>query len=135
MINSSNIVGRLTKDPEMRYSQQGKAIANYTVAVNRSFKNANGEREADFINCVQFGKGAELTAEYMKKGSQLGITGRIQTRTYENKEGKTVFVTEVVAENVAFLDSKSGGNKQQPKQDNAFKNEGTPVDIEGELPF
>src|SRR5690625_4063236 len=98
MINNVTIVGRLTKDVDLRYSQNGKAIANFTVACNRSFKNAQGQNEADFINTVQFGKGAESTANYMRKGSLVGVTGRIQTRNYENNEGRRIYITEVVAD-------------------------------------
>ena len=107
-------VGRLTKDVSLNYTQNGKAVANYTVAINRPFKNQQGENEADFINGVVWGKGAENLANYMKKGSQIGIDGRLQTRTYENNNGQTVFVTEVVADSVQFLESK--GSQQQPQQ-------------------
>lgn len=155
-MNNVALVGRLTKDPELRYTQTGKAVANFNVAVNRPFKNANGEREADFINVVQFSKGAELTAEYMKKGSQVGVSGRIQSRNYKNNEGKRVFVVEIVADQVAFLESKNKGsqgnynqsntNTPNPKQNNAqgsenankntFQNNGEPIDInDQDLPF
>jgi len=138
-MNSVNIVGRLTKDVELRYSQAGVAIANYTVAVNRNFKDANGERTADFINVVQFRKGAELVAQYTGKGSQIGVTGRIQTRNYENKEGNRVFVTEVVAESVQFLDSKKSNqsnNQQNKENDDPIKGQGEPIDIDdSDLPF
>ena len=141
MINTVTLVGRLTRDVELRYAESGRAIANFNLAVNRPFKNANGDREADFINVVQFGKGAELTAQYMKKGSQLGLTGRIQTRSYENNEGKRVYVTEVVADQVAFLDSRNDkqNNQQQLQQqnDDPFANAGQPIDAEdfGDFPF
>ena len=133
-MNSINIVGRLTKDVSLKYTQNGVAVANFTVAVNRQFKNANGEREADFINVAQFRKGAELTAQYMSKGSQIGVTGRIQTRNYENNEGKRVYVTEVVAENVQFLESKKSS---EPKQEtNPLDEAGSPIDIsDSDLPF
>lgn len=135
MINQTTLIGRLTKDVDMRYSQQGKAVSNFNLAVNRPFKNQNGEYDADFINIVQFGKGAEITANYMRKGSQVGISGRIQSRKYENKEGKTVFVTEVVADQVAFLDSKKQNNESS-NQSNPFGNQAEPVDISDEiLPF
>ena len=140
MINSATIVGRLTRDVDLRYSQAGKAVANFTVAVNRPFKNANGDREADFINVVQFGKGAELTAQYMDKGSQIGVTGRIQTRNYQNNEGRTVYVTEIVADRTVFLDSKKDNqqqNSQSQQEGDPFKNAGEPIDAEdlGDLPF
>ena len=131
MINSVTIVGNMVSDMDLRYSQSGTAVGNFRVAVQRNFKNQNGEREADFINVVQFKKGAELTAQYTKKGSKIGVTGRLQTRTYENNEGRTVYVTEVVADNVAFLDSKS--DKKETRQ-NEFEEEGDQVD-DSSLPF
>lgn len=131
MINSVTLVGRLTKDVDLRYTQQGKAAGNFTLAVNRPFKNANGEQEADFINCTAWGKQAENLANYMKKGSQVGVTGRLQTRNYENNEGRRVYVTEVVADQVAFLESKKRDQTQEPKG-----NPGVPIDIdEKDLPF
>lgn len=135
MINNVTLVGRTTRDIDMRYSGNGTAIANFSLAVNRPFKNANGEQETDFINIVQFGKGAELTAQYVKKGNQIGLTGRIQTRNYENNEGKRVYVTEVVADRVAFLESKGQSNNQQQKQS---KNNGQKeaIDVSDDsLPF
>lgn len=139
MINTVTLVGRLTRDVELRYSKSGNAVANFNLAVNRPFKNADGDREADFINVVQFGKGAELTAQYMNKGSQIGVTGRIQTRNYENNEGRRVYVTEIVADQVAFLDSKNDrqNNQQQPQQqtDDPFANAGQPINIDDDLPF
>ncbi|MBP1971615.1 single-strand DNA-binding protein [Virgibacillus natechei] len=139
MINSVNIVGRITKDIQLRYSEKGTAVANFTVACNRPFKNSQGEREADFINVVQFQKGAELTAQYMSKGSQVGVSGRIQTRNYENKEGQRVFITEVVADQVAFLESKNkqenSQNQEKPNND-PFEKNGEPIDIsDDDLPF
>jgi single-strand DNA-binding protein len=138
MINTVTLVGRTTRDIDMRYSGNGTAIANFNLAVNRPFKNANGEQEADFINIVQFGKGAELTAQYVKKGNQIGLTGRIQTRNYENKEGQRVYVTEVVADQVAFLEPKSNNQQSQSKPQNSepFKGKGEAIDIsDDELPF
>lgn len=138
MINSVTIVGRMTKDVDLRYTANGKAVGNFTIAANRPFKNAQGENEADFINCTAWGKQAENLANYMGKGSQIGVTGRIQTRTFENKEGKTVFVTEVVADQVAFLESKksSGQSSNQSQQSNPIADAGQPVDIDdSSLPF
>lgn len=136
MLNNVNIVGRLTKDVSLLYTQTGKAVANFTVASTRPFKNAQGERESDFVNTVQFGKGAELTAQYMKKGSLVGVTGRIQTRNYENNEGKKVYVTEVVAEQVAFLESKGQSQQNQRQESDPFNGKGEPLDISSsDLPF
>lgn len=112
MINNVVLVGRLTKDPDLRYTQSGTAVANFTLAVNRTFTNQGGEREADFINCVIWRKAAENLANMVGKGAQIGVTGRIQTRNYENKEGQRVFVVEVVAENFQMLESRNKQNGQ-----------------------
>lgn len=112
MINRVILVGRLTKDPELRYTPNGVAVATFTLAVNRTFSNQQGEREADFINCVVWRKQAENVANFLKKGSLAGVDGRIQTRNYEGQDGKRVYVTEIVAESVQFLEPKgssSGG--------------------------
>ena len=109
MINNITLVGRLTKDADLRYSSDGTATATFSLAVNRPFKSASGEREADFINCVIWRKNAENFVNFTRKGSLVGITGRIQTRNYESKEGQRVYVTEVVAENFALLESKKDG--------------------------
>src|SRR5699024_7565252 len=102
MLNRVVLVGRLTKAPELRYTPNGVAVANFTVAANRPFTSQQGEREADFISCVVWRRPAENLANYMKKGSTSGVDGRIQTRTFEGQDGRTVFVTEVVADNVQF---------------------------------
>lgn len=113
MINNAVLVGRLTADPDLRYTPNGVATATFTLAVNRNFKNTNGEREADFINCVIWRKQAENLANFAKKGSQIGITGRIQTRNYENQQGQRVYVTEVVADQFQMIESRNqGGNNQ-----------------------
>jgi len=107
MLNRVVLVGRLTRDPDLRYTPSGVAVANFTVAANRPFRNQQGEQEADFINCVAWRKPAENLATYMKKGSMIGVDGRIQTRSYENQEGRMVYVTEVLAENIQFLESRN----------------------------
>lgn len=161
MINRTVLIGRLTKDPELRYTPNGAAVATFTLAVNRTFTNQSGEREADFINCVTWKKQAENVANYLKKGSLAGVDGRLQTRNYENQQGQRVFVTEVVAESVQFLEPKEkrenagyGGNQypnsqqrnnnnnnNQPDQNSNFRNDpfandGKPVDIsDDDLPF
>lgn len=114
MINNVVLVGRLTRDPELRHTPQNQAVATFGLAVNRQFKNANGEREADFINCVIWRQQAENLANFAKKGALIGITGRIQTRNYENQQGQKVYVTEVVADNFQMLES----NKSQGEQSN-----------------
>lgn len=110
MLNRVVLVGRLTKDPELRYTPSGVAVATFTLAVNRTFTNQSGEREADFINCVTWRRQAENVANFLKKGSLAGVDGRLQTRNYENQQGQRVFVTEVQAESVQFLEPKSGGS-------------------------
>lgn len=112
MINSVVLVGRLTKDPDLRYTSSGSAVATFTLAVNRNFTNQSGEREADFINCVIWRKPAENMANYARKGTLLGVTGRIQTRSYENQQGQRVYVTEVVCENFQLLESRGKQNEQ-----------------------
>ncbi|MCR6108537.1 single-stranded DNA-binding protein [Salipaludibacillus agaradhaerens] len=109
MINRVVLVGRLTKDPELRYTANGIAVASFTLAVNRPFSNQQGNREADFINCVVWRKQAENVANFLKKGSQAGVDGRIQTRSFDNNEGRRVFMTEVVAESVQFLEPRGSG--------------------------
>lgn len=106
MINRAVLTGRITKDPELRYTQSGTAVVQFTLAVDRQFKNQNGEREADFINCVIWRKSAENFANFTHKGSKIGVDGRIQTRSYENQQGNRVFVTEIIVDNFALLDSR-----------------------------
>ena len=119
MINNLTLIGRLTKDVELKYTPANQAVAQFTLAVNRTFKNANGERESDFINCVIWRKSAENFANFVKKGALIGITGRIQTRNYENAQGQRVYVTEVIAENFQMLESRNqqqGQQQAQPQQ-------------------
>ena len=106
-------IGRLTKDVDLKYTSNGLAVARFTIAINRSFKNKNGNYEADFINCVAFGKRAETIANYVKKGNRFGVTGRIQTGSYQNEQGQTVYTTDVVVDGFTFLES---NNQQQPTQ-------------------
>ncbi|MGE6717853.1 single-stranded DNA-binding protein [Peribacillus frigoritolerans] len=162
MMNRVVLVGRLTKDPELRYTPNGVPVATFTLAVNRSFTNQQGEREADFINCVVWRKPAENVANFLKKGSLAGVDGKVQTRNYEGQDGKRVYVTEILAESVQFLEPRSqnsggnsqgntntGGNsynsnngKQQQNnnytriEDDPFANDGKTVDIsDDDLPF
>lgn len=106
MLNRVILIGRLTKDPELRYTPNGVAVASFTLAVNRSRANAQGEREADFIPIVVWQKQAENCANYIGKGSLVAVEGRIQVRTYDAKDGQRRWVTEVIAENVRFLDKR-----------------------------
>lgn len=112
MINNVVLVGRLTKDPDLKYTGNGTAVATFTLAVNRNFTNQSGEREADFISCVIWRKPAETLANYAKKGVLIGVTGRIQTRSYDNQQGQKVYVTEVIADNFQLLESKKADSSQ-----------------------
>ena len=105
MINKAVLVGRLTRAVDLRYTSNGVAFAGFTVAIDRPFKKEGKEREADFINCVMWRKPAENLANYTKKGSLIGVEGRIQTRNYDNQQGQRVYVTEVLAEKFSFLES------------------------------
>lgn len=130
-MNSVALTGRMARDPEVRYTDGGVSIARFTVAVNRRKK----DDPADFISCIAFSKTAELIEKYFHKGMRIGLNGRIQTGSYTNKEGKKVYTTDVIAEQVEFLDSKSDGNAQQGQPDsNGFVNIPDNVDDEG-LPF
>lgn len=159
MLNRVVLVGRLTKDPDLRYTPNGVAVANFTLAVNRPFSNQQGNREADFINCVVWRRPAENLANYMKKGSLVGVDGRVQTRSFEGQDGKMVYITEIVADSVQFLETKgssqgssqgSSGYQQNQNQNQSqgqnrnqnnsnqnqnqneedpFKNNGQPIDI------
>ncbi|MGM0302147.1 single-strand binding protein [Enterococcus sp. AZ048] len=119
MINNVVLVGRLTKAPDLRYTANGTGVATFTLAVNRNFTNQDGNREADFINCVIWRKSAETLANYAHKGTLLGVTGRIQTRSYENQQGQRVYVTEVVAENFQLLESRSTNDQRQQNNGDA----------------
>lgn len=105
MLNNVILIGRLTKDPEMRYTPSGQAVTTFTLAVDRGYQNQQGQKEVDFISIVTWAKTAENVANFVKKGRLVAIEGRIQTRNYENNEGKKVYVTEVVADQVKFLES------------------------------
>lgn len=149
-LNKVIMIGRLTKDPELRYTPNGVAVCQFTLAVDRPFANQNGERGADFIPVVAWKKVAENCANYLKKGSQVAVDGRIQTRNYENNEGRKVYVTEVIAESVQFLtpaaqngqQAGNGNGGQQSGNPNGggnadpFYDDGQPIDIsDDDLPF
>ena len=152
MINNVTLVGRLTKDPDLRYTQSGTAVGQFTLAVNRNFTNQQGDREADFINCVIWRKAAESFANYARKGTLIGLTGRIQTRNYDNQQGQRVYVTEIVVENFQLLESKEvNEQRRSSKPDRAtfdkqatekpdpldpFSKDVSPIDIsDDDLPF
>jgi single-strand DNA-binding protein len=116
MINRVVLTGRLTRDVELRYTTSGAAVATFTLAVDRSFTNANGEREADFINAVIWRKPAENFANFFSKGSLVGIEGRLQTRSYDDQNGQRRYVTEVVVDNFTFLESRADREARQSNQ-------------------
>lgn len=139
-MNKAILIGRFTRDPEVRYTDGGTSIARFTVAVDRRFKK-EGEQQADFISCIAFGKTAEFVEKYFKQGSKIVVEGRIQTGSYTNKDGVKVYTTDVVAENVEFAESKSSGDSGyqsfRPEPSSAlgdgFMN--IPDGIDEELPF
>ena len=139
MLNSVCLVGRLTSDPELRYTPSNVAVATFTLAVNRNRKSENGEREADFINVVIWRQQAENLANWAKKGALIGVTGRIQTRSYDNQQGQRVYVTEVVAESFQLLESRASRETQgsgYSKNEEPPFSASSPVDIDDlTLPF
>lgn len=133
MLNRVILIGRLTADPNLKYTPTGVAVTGFNLAVDRPFTNGSGEREADFIPVVTWRQLAETCANYLRKGRLCAVEGRIQVRSYENNEGKRIYVTEVIADNVRFLESNR--QQDQTKQD-PFQGEGEPVDIDDrDLPF
>lgn len=120
MLNRIELIGRLTRDPELRYVANGHAMAQFTIAVNRDFKNAAGEREADFVRCVAWRKLAEQVGQYCVKGRLVAVEGRLQTRNYEQPDGSRRTLTEVIGDRVWFLDSRRAegdGNGQHTEGD------------------
>ena len=142
MINRIVLAGRTTRDIELRNTKSGASVCSFTLAVERNFKNKNGERKADFISCIAWKKTAEVMSKYVKKGSVIGVDGSIQTRSYDNRDGQRVYVTEVVVENFSFLggsskDSQVSKNNQSSSSQNndPFASNGQ-VDIaDDDLPF
>lgn len=137
-MNKVHLLGRLTRDPEIRYPQGNEqmAIARYTLAVDRRFKK-DGEQTADFISCVAFGKAAEFAEKYLKKGTKIAATGRIQTRSYTNREGQKVYTTDVIIEEQEFAESKAAAadGSSQPAESDARGFMSIPDGIEDDLPF
>lgn len=144
-MNQTQLIGRLTKDPELKYSPSGVPVVRFTLAVNREMK----RDETDFINCIAFNKVAESLASYQKKGSRIGVVGRIQTGSYENQQGQRIFTTDVIASNIEYLDTRSdstgssqgqyGGNNQPSytrADEDPFANSKGPIEVsEDDLPF
>ena len=138
MINNVVLIGRLTRDPELRYTPSNVAVATFNLAVNRNFNNQAGDREADFINCMIWRQYAENFANWCKKGNLVGITGRIQTRSYENQQGQRVYVTEVVAETFQLLEKRDNSANQSNIEEQMPASFGTtnPLDIsDDDMPF
>lgn len=138
MINNVVLIGRLTRDPELRYTPSNVAVATFSLAVNRNFKNQAGDYEADFISCIMWRQQAENFANWVKKGNLVGITGRIQTRSYDNQQGQRVYVTEVVAESFQILEKKdnSANNASMENQIPPSFEKTNPMDIsDDDFPF
>jgi len=140
MLNRVILIGRLTKDPEMKYTPAGVAVTQFTIAVDRPFSSQQGEREADFIPVVTWRQLAENCANYLRKGRLTAVEGRLQIRHYDNNEGKRVYVTEVIADNVRFLESNREGGQSSERQSqnnrDPFQDDGKPLDIsDDDLPF
>lgn len=150
MLNRAILIGRLTRDPELRHTPSGVAVTQFTLAIDRPFKNAQDEREADFLNVVTWRQLAETCANYLRKGRLTAVEGRIQVRSYENDEGKRIYVTEIIADNVRFLESNntnrdtssSNSNSSNNSSSNSnqnrdpFADDGKPIDIsDDDLPF
>lgn len=135
MLNRTILIGRLTKDPELRYTNTGTAVTQFTLAVDRPFTSSGGEKETDFIPVVTWRQLAETCANYLKKGRLTAVEGRIQVRNYENNENKKVYVTEIVADNVRFLESNNSGTQNKSDND-PFRGDSKPIDVsDDDLPF
>lgn len=134
MVNSIVLIGRLTRDCELRYTQNSKAVCSFTLAVDRKFKSADGTRETDFINVVVWGKLAELCAEYLSKGKMAAVDGRLQIRSYTDKQGNKRTATEVIADDVNFLSPKESGNRQDDDPA-GFRAEDESISPDEDLPF
>jgi single-strand DNA-binding protein len=120
-MNKVVLIGRITKDIDLRYTSSNIAVASFTIAINREYLSKDGKREADFINCVTYKKQAENLKKYCSKGSHIALDGKISTRTYDDKEGKKVYVTEVIADNIQFLDAKNSGQADKELKDEIDK--------------
>ena len=138
-MNKVFLIGRLTRDPELRYTNNNTAVASFTLAVNRTYTNQAGEREADFINVVVWRRQAETVKNYLSQGSQIAVEGRIQVRSYDDQNGQRRYVTEVIADNVEFVGAKrdnagtsANTNNQSSMSSNNKSNEPTPYDFSSE---
>ncbi len=142
-MNKAILVGRLTRDPELKTTGSGVSVCSFTIAINRRFKNSEGNYDADFINCVAWRQQAEFISKYFSKGRMVGICGSIQTRNYDREDGQRVYVTEVVADEVSFVDSKSQGDGAPAPAANTNSNTSSfgaddgfiPMPADDDLPF
>ena len=134
-MNKVFLVGRITRDPELKYTTSNVAVVSFSVAINRTFQNAQGEYEADFINCVVWRRQAENLARFVRKGQQIGIDGRLQTRNYQTPQGETRYVTEVVCDNIQFLETKSSNEPLDIQEDDPFLESAMDIASEDDLPF
>lgn len=132
-MNKAILVGRLTRDPELKTTANGTNVCSFSIAVNRRYKNAEGNYDADFINCTAWRQTAEFVSKYFTKGRMIGVVGSIQTRNYDDKDGKKVYVTEVAADEVYFVESKGDNNNNTAPV--ADVNDFAPIDDTDELPF
>ena len=132
MINRVVLVGRMTRDPELKRTAQGDAVTTFTLAVNRNYTSKDGQEQADFINCVVWKKSAENVEKYCSKGSLVGVEGRIQTRSYDNSQGQKVYVVEVICDSVQFLDTRKS-NQPNSQQVNNFNNNQASGQLESEF--
>jgi len=140
MLNKVILIGRLVKDPEVKATQSQISVCSFTLAVDRKFKNADGERQADFLNCVAWRQQAELLGKYFQKGYRVGIVGNLQSRSYDDANGKKVYVTEVIVDEIEFVESKKEQRNAQgqtyapqaPSVDNGFY---PAMDDDTTLPF
>lgn len=141
MLNRVVLIGRLTKDPSLKYTANGTAVGDFTLAVDRPFSGQDGKKESDFIPVVTWRQTAEACANYLRKGRLAAVEGRIQVRNYENSDGKRVYVTEVIADNVRFLEKpnkdEDGNDRSYNKSTDPFRDDGQPIDVDfdSELPF
>ncbi len=128
-MNRVILVGRLTKSPDVKNTTTGKAVANFTLAVDRRFKNKDGQKEADFVPIVVWGKQAEFAGQYLSKGSQIGVSGRLQVRSYDDKDGNRRYVTEVVADEINFINTnKKDGNGNSANTQQSNQSQGMDLD-------
>ncbi len=135
-MNRVVVVGRITKDPDLKFTQSNIAVVSFTVAVNRTFLNAQGEQEADFINCVAWRKQAENLAKFVKKGALVGVDGRLQTRSYQTQTGENRYITEVVCDTIQFLETRGSSSTEDDFEDESpFVDENMNITPEDDLPF